>query len=486
MRRAFFVACASLAVAAVVACATSADEPLPPGPDPQPSPISDGGTVDTDDDGSSPIRDASSRDGSCSEGGWCITALPDRDLVLKDIWPFESRAFAIAESRTLGIKVLEWDETAKTWSYIDDNSQNEYGFGQFAGKIWAPNENEVYYGSAPSFIYRGVRATPSSPWSWQRERLGDNSRDPVPAHDHGLGYYYHPNSGETAIVPALGVWGTSADHVYAWYANTIFHRKSEDGGAPAWVAEYILEDVDALADTTYVFSASGSSPDDVWFAGGRIRYDATGTKPPQMRDYACPVVIHKTAQGYGRIVDAVIDENASYTSACGQKPGTVPLEDTLPLGSTNLTSSWEHIGWLTSAASAGHNAMVGILEGNALAYVTSEDGGLARRNVIANLSVPSTEFGALLLSSVSVHDAHAWASGWGLILQIDNNPGAWSTGRGLRTPKNNAVDSGTYTISSSVLNGVPIDVPLHQVRGTSNNNLWAIGARYALHKTTTP
>ncbi len=484
MRRAFLLACASVGVAAVVACAAADDAPLPPGAEPPPNPVSDGGP-DTD-DGSSPIRDASSRDGSCSEAGWCITPLPDGDLVLKDIWPFASRAFAIAESRTLGVKVLEWDESAKTWSYIDDNSQNEYGFGQFAGKIWAPNENEVYFGAAPSFIYRGARATPSSPWSWERERLDDNSRDPVAAHDHGLGYYYHPNSGERAIVPALGVWGTSGDDVYAWYANTIFRRTSEDGGAPAWVAEYIIEDADALADTTYVFGASGSSPEDVWFAGGRIRYDANGTKPAQMRDFACPIVIHKSTQGYDRLVDTVIGENVSYTSACSRKPGTVPLEDTLPIGKTDMTSAWEDVGWLTSSSSAGQNAMVGILGGNSLAYVTSEDGGLARRNQIAKLSVPSTEFGALLLNSVWVGDAHAWASGWGLILQIENNPGAWSTGRGLRMPKDNSVDSGTYRISSSVLDGVPIDVPLHQVRGASNDNLWAIGARYALHKTTSP
>ncbi len=484
MRRALLLGCASVGVAAVVACAAAEEARLPPGTEPQPSPVSDGGP-DTD-DGSSPIRDASSRDGSCSEAGWCITPLPDGDLVLKDIWPFESRAFAIAESRTLGVKVLEWDETAKTWSYIDDNSQNEYGFGQFAGKIWAPNENEVYFGSAPSFIYRGVRATASSPWSWQREQLDDNSRDPVPEHDHGLGYYYHPNSGAKAIVPALGVWGTSANDVYAWYANTVFHRKSEGGAAPAWVAEYIIEDSDAPADTTYVFGASGSGPDDVWFAGGRARYDATGSKPPGMRDQACPVVIHRTPDGYRRLVDTVIDESVLYTTTCGRKPGTVPLENTQAIGMTDYTTAWEHIGWLTSASSAGQNAMVGVLEGNSLAYVTSEDGGLARRNEIKNLSVPSTEFGALLLSSVWVQDAHAWSSGWGLVLQIDADPGAWSTGRGLRVPKDNTVDSGTYRISTTVLDGVPIDVPLHQVRGTSNNNLWAIGARYALHKTTTP
>ena len=486
MRRAFLLACAAAGVAAVVACAT-AEEPLPPDADPEPSPATEGGVDDPVDDGSSPVPDAGQRDGSCSEAGWCVTPLPDRDLVLKDIWPFEGRAFAIAESRTLGVKVIEWDEATKTWSYIDDNSQNEYGFGQFAGKIWAPNENEVYYGSAPSFIYHGVRETLASPWSWQRERLEDNSRDPVPEHDHGLGYYRHPNSGETAIITALGVWGTSADDVYAWYANTIFHRRSEDGGAPTWIAEYVLEDVDdAPADTTYVFGASGSSPDDVWFVGGRVRYDVGGTMPSYMRDFACPIAIQKTTQGYARIVDTTIADGSSYTSACEQRPGTVPLENTLAIGKSDFTSAWKHIGWLTSAASAGNNAMVGILEGNSLAYVTSVDGGLARRNAIQNLSVPSTEFGALLLSSVSVQDAHAWASGWGLILQIDNDPGAWSTGRGLRTPKDNNVDSGAYRISSSVLGGVPIDVRLHQVRGTSNVNLWAIGARYALHKTTTP
>ena len=489
MRGALLLAAyASVAVVAVVACATTGDELLPSTPDAgEPTVVSDGGTVDAVDDGASPIADASRRDASsCSEGGWCITSLPDRDLVLKDIWPLESRAFAIAESHTLGIKVLEWDQTTGTWGYIDDNNQNEYGFGQFAGKIWAPNENEVYYASAPSFIYHGVRSAPSSPWSWQRERLEDHSHDPVPEHDHGLGYYYDGNSGESAIVPALGVWGTSADDVYAWYANTIFHRKSEDGGAPTWIAEYILEDADSVADTTYIFSASGSGRDDVWFASGRVRYDPSGTNPINRRDYACPVVIHKTAEGYRRLVDTVIDDSNSYFDACRQKPGTVRLEDTQPIGSTNITSAWEHVGWLTSAESAGQNAIVGILEGNSLAYVTSDDGGLARRNEIQKLTVPSNEFGALLLSSVWVHEAHAWASGWGLILQIDNNPGAWSTGRGLRTPDDNAVDSGTYRISSSVLNGVPLDAPLYQVRGTSNTNLWAIGARYALHKTTTP
>lgn len=464
MRSPFLLACASLALAAAVACATSADDaPLSPPNDPEPTPLPDGGIADggLTRDASDPIVS------SCSGAGWCLTSLPDGDLTLKDIWPFESRAFAIAESQTLGVKVLEWDEAGTSWKYIDDNSQNAYGFGKYAGKIWAPNENEIYYGVEPAFIHHGKRAAPASPWSWERSQLADNSRDTDPARDHGLARYTNRH-GQPVEYPAIGVWGTSADDVYAWYANTIFHWKSDDGGAPAWVAEYVADDTENLAETFFVFGASGSSRDDIWFAGGRARHVPEGT-------FACPIVIHKTADGYKRIVDHVINGRFPfYLGYCQPKAGALSFPGVL-------------VGWLTNVESAGPGRAVGIMAEAAFAYVASEDGGLARLNEVRVRTPRPDDEVPTLLSSVWVHGTEAWLSGWGLVLRTDNDPARWSTGLGLFTPddaEHGAPDAATYSVSATALNGVPLDRPLYQVRGTSNTNLWAIGPRYALHKTT--
>jgi len=478
----------SAGVMAAVACASSENETSIPGPDaaPQPTPPSDGGT--TTGDSSIPIRDTS----TCSAAGWCITVLPDSGLILKDIWPFERRAFAIAESYTLGIKVLEWDASSDAWKYIDDNTQNEYGIGKFAGKIWAASENEIYYSIDPGLVYHGERVAPSAPWSWERDLLADNSRDRNPAHDHGLAYA-DPNpdtSGaqrKPATFQALGVWGTSSGDVYAWYANTIFHRKSEDGGAPAWVTEYVLADPDAPEDATYVFSAAGTGPDDVWFAGGRVRYDGTAGFE---RNASCPVLIRKTANGYQRIVDAVI--NAGY---CEYKAGTSGFyegeylpepypEFGLEAGLYTIPSMER--AWMTNIASAGAGSVVGVMNGDSFAYVVaSNDGGLARRNRVKQLAVPSDSVVPWTLNSVWFNAGAAWVSGWGLVLRIGDSPAGWSTGLGIsNSPAGTYLDAGTYSVSTTVINGVPLDAALYQIRGTSNSNLWAIGAQYALHKTT--
>ncbi len=60
--------------------------------------------------------------------------------------------------------------------YIDDGTQNERGFGTYAGRVWAPNENEVYYGIGPGYVYHGKRpVAPATAWSWTRQQLKDNS-----------------------------------------------------------------------------------------------------------------------------------------------------------------------------------------------------------------------------------------------------------------------------------------------------------------------
>ena len=478
------------ALAALAACATSdGDAPLEPSVDPAPSPEVDSGSIEP-----APL-DASAPpvESPCSSDGWCLTHLPDTNLVLKDVWPFEDRAFAIAESQALGVKVLEWTD-AEGWRYIDDNTQNGYedNAGLYAGAIWAPSENEVFFGSSPAYIYHGTRSDPASPWSWSRSRLPDNSRD-SPSRDHGLApykrRYFAPHvQSEIVAYPALGVWGTSADDVYAWYANTIFHWGVGDGGAPGWIAEHIEDDVEAPGDTFYIFGASGSSRDDVWFAGGRARYDEMGNFSYPT---ACPTVVRKTPEeGYRRLVDHVFKAsyaNDNITDVCGAKSGALSFAQKVFFGSFQMDIVYSQGSWFTNIASTGPGTAVGIVGGSQFVYLTDEDGGRASANSVSvNLTRDIVKV-PTLVNSVWVQDTDVWIGGSGMVLKAEKDPVRWGTGMGLNLPSYNAgygLDAATYHISSTALHGAALETSFFQVRGTSNSNLWAIGTGYALHKTT--
>lgn len=466
MRRATALFSASIALFAAVACATADDGDSAPPPDAGPSPLSDAGVTDSAPGDATPPAVP-----SCSSAGWCKTALPDAELTLKDIWPFERRAFAIAESPTLGVKVLEWDDATRAWTYIDDDSQNNFDHDTYAGKIWAPSENEVYFGAGPGFIHHGKRTAPSSPWSWTRTKLEHDSPD---GRDHGRVEYWN-RYGLPREATALGVWGTSADDVYAWYANTIFHWKSEDGGAPGWVAEHVIEDPETPEDAFFVFGASGSGSDDVWFAAGRGRFDDWSI-------FRCPMVIHKSKTGYDRVVDNMIDTGdiySHYYDTCIEKKGVLAFSWADARG----TMHWGNGGFLTNIESAGPGRAVGVVGEDLFAYV--ESAGVARVNPVG-AQVPRDLLPSLV-NSVWIHEKTAWLSGWGIVLEAPNDPAKWSTGFGLLS-KDGAQQLGlpaaTFTFSSTAINGAPLDEPLYQVRGTSNTNLWAIGREYALHKTT--
>jgi len=124
MRSSRLVACGSivLAAAALMACVASGDD-VQPGPG---HPEED--TSPPDGDATAPLLDAASEpDASiegprCSEAGWCTTTLPDVDLLMKDIWAFPGRAVVVAESPTLGVKILEWTDIDARWTYIDDGT----------------------------------------------------------------------------------------------------------------------------------------------------------------------------------------------------------------------------------------------------------------------------------------------------------------------------------------------------------------------------
>ncbi len=423
----------SAAVAAAAACASSDDEAAPDSPPPDTGAVPDAAVNEAAPD------DAQSDAGlvTCSAAGWCATSLPDIDLRMKDVWPLPGHAFAIAESPTLGTKVLEWRDADSAWRYIDDNTQNEIG-GKYAGTIWAPNENEVYFAVAPSYVYRGTRLPPpSTGWSWSHSKLQDNAPVGAPFHDPSSddhGYRY--NSGLGTWAPALGVWGIGSGDVYAWFSNTIHHWKPDESGTTGWVAEYIADDADSSFEHLFFVSATGTGHDDLWFSGARSQGFGE-----------CALLIHKTSEGYRRVVDGLVQD-----SSCFERTGY------LHVGGAD--------GWLTDIQAMDSGELLGLKGANDVARFSAEND-----HVSVSLSpVPklfSVGASAMGYSSLWSSPAEVWLTGWSLVAR----------GKGVG-------DAATYQVSTIALNGAPLQRDMYRVRGTSSTNLWAIGNGYAFHKTT--
>ncbi|MBX3200437.1 MAG: hypothetical protein KF894_20030 [Labilithrix sp.] len=480
MRRTILFACAAATLAVLVACATSDGE---------------GASLDPFMDGGSTVLDAASREeadgapgqdasapvwAACNDHGWCETELPDPNLTLIDVWPFVDRTFAVAESDTLGTKVLEWTEAAEAWSYIDDNSQNAYDSGQYAGKMYAPSENELYFTTAPGIVYRGTRANPSAPFTWESTRLpydGPEYADRDPGRAWSV---ERPGQYVTRYAPALGVIGTSASDVYAWYGNRIFHRTSEDGGPPTWVSEFVTEDPNvAAAESFYIFNASPAGSDEVWFVGGHGPSDAA-------RGFTgCPTLFRRTPSGYS----TVLDFNLSNNGTCATKPGTIQPTIRLELpGFGVFESPWQPKGWATAITPVAPGAAL-VLVQNSLqwCYVDTTEPRVARFQGIGGVKPPTSGVSSPLHSVVRVDD-RLWFSGHGIVFGSEIKPDAWRSGLGIGTVESYeqaGVAHGALVEQTSVaMRGGYLNEPLFQVRGTSTNNLWAVGNRYALHKKT--
>ncbi len=439
MRARFFVACGSVVLGAAAACTASGTDPdAEPMPDADAGqtviPTLEAGTPDADasDDVDAGDSDDAGGDDSvvgpvCSPAGWCATALPASDLLMKVIWPLPGRAFVAAESPTLGVKILEWDEAAAKWSYIDDGSQNV--LGRWAGGLWAPNDNELYYGVSPNFIYHGTRSGPGAAFSWTRQAIGTSAN----ADD---GHVVYTKRDGSARVPSLGVWGTSADDVYAWFKNAVYHWTSVDGGAPEWVPEYSVDDRDNAAEASYFFAAAGTGPNDVWFAGARTRSTA-----------GCALVVRKTSAGFKRVADGTITGTAF--PACNQ-----PRAGALFIGGAE--------GWLTDLQVLGQNELIGLKGARDVVKISVN--GDVYSYVAAPVPTGVTGKG---LNSLTIVDGDFWLGGAGLIVR---GTSVW--------------DGGTFAVSTAALSGLPLNRAVYQVKGSSNSNLWAIGVRHALHKTT--
>ncbi len=429
MRGSRFVAYGSvaLAMAALVACAASGDnaQPAPTHPEEHPTPVPDDGGAAPQADAE---PDASVEAPRCSEAGWCTTALPDVDLLMKDIWVLPSRAVAVAESPTLGVKVLEWTDAASGWSYIDDGTQNESGLGRFVGKIWMPDENEVYYAVSPGYIFHGTR-TPQATWSWTADRLANSAID---ANDGNPTYSKRSGS---PPVPSLGVWGTGRDDVYAWFKDTIYHRESVDGAPPEWLPEYTASDSDFPgSEKLLFFGAAGASADDIWFAGARARSFA-----------GCALLVRKHSSVYERVADGAL---ASDFGACAARPGAMLIRGAE--------------GWLTDIQAFAPGDVVALKGARDVVRIGAE-GDAYSVNITP---IPTTASTSGLNSLTTIAD-DLWLGGNGLVVQGSN---IW--------------DGGTFRPSTIWRDGTPITTPIWQVRGSSNTNLWAIGVRNALHKTT--
>jgi len=435
--RAWFVI-GSTALVAAACAATGADRSdAPPEPDAGTNvpPSTDGGSPE--DDAATDAMDgaiAPPEDTTCSKAGWCRTAIPDPDLVITDFWPLDGRVFAIAQSPTLGVKILEWADADAKWTYVDDGSQNEDGRGRWAGKIWAPSENEIYAGVSPNWIFHGTRTAPGSPWSWSASQLGTSN-----AADLYDGYpSYTPPLAQQGRLPALGVWGTSSSDVYAWFNNRIYHWASVDGGEHEWVPEHVAADTENSMERMHFVAADGASPGEVWFSGTRARGRS-----------ACALLVRRTSAGYERIADGI---TATLNRACTARPGA------LFIGGKD--------GWLTDLHVTSVDELRGLKGGRDAVKIVRDGESYS----VSLAPIPESVNGDATygLNSLSIVEGELWLGGEGVVIRGDD---VW--------------DGGAYAISPIAWSPTVTTVPMiYRVRGISTKNLWAMGYRHALHKTT--
>lgn len=375
----------------------------------------------------------------CSSEGWCITALPDDDLVFRDVWVFEENAFAIADSDLQGVKILEWKKSTNAWEYIDDTTQNGIGAGTFAGAIYAPNVDNVYFTVGPSYVYHGVReAPPATKWTWTRQLLPDNLVG-HPTHDHGNPVYGVTSQSHLTF----GVWGSGETDVYAYYSNTVFRREPEADG---WAPVYVADDLESDDEDILFASASGTGPDDVWFVGARER-----------NPYNCPLVVRKTAAGWERLADGVV--SADFFAPCGDRDGSLHIGGSGGgwLTAVEHVTATEYIALQDSMAS-------GVLDRVNLTRLRTSDAGTTAEQSPVPFTLAKSSAHGDVLTAMWRGQSETWFTAWGLVLR--------------------GTDDGAYSASTISRDGAPVAAPLYRIRGTSNLNLWAVGARHAFHKTT--
>ncbi len=478
MKPSFLLATSAVGLAALVACAAADGEAE------SVAPALDGGAAipeaasPVEADAAAPTRDASLPTWSaCNDDGWCETDLPDPDLTLFDVWPFEHRAFAVAQSETLGTKLLEWTEATAKWSYVDDNSHNAYGQGQYTGKMFAPSENEVYFITAPGIVVHGKRGNPQAAFTWDSATLPYDG--PVyPDRDPGIARQWdNPLVAPPRFSYALGVLGTSENDVYAWFGNRIFRRTSTGGAPPTWGADFTAEDPELGSNESfYIFNAAKGEDDEVWFVGGRGAYEGGSYR-------GCPTLHRRTGAGYTSVIDStMVDHN------CATRPGAVDPTYMFNIpGWGAIPFPLSYTGWGTAAVSVGAGQAVFLLDGKNAFYYVDVAKGIARVNEIRSVVPPVAGSTPFLHATDRIGD-RLWISGHGTVFSSEITKAPWEESLGIGTLEYfEAAGTGigaVLELTSVDMKGRYLNEPLYQVRGASTNTIWAVGNHYALYKKT--
>jgi len=375
---------------------------------------------------------------TCSPAGWCETELPADGLHLRDVWAVGDRAFAIATSQTLGYKFLEWD-SAGGWKFIDRKLE----FNQVTSPmtVWAPDENEVYYsvwnlngllgGAFGAIILHGKRPTPpETSWTWTRSQIDCT------------GFQYLQSR------PVIS--GTSRDDVYTAVCGNVYRLKrsavSGDAGDDAgsagesWELDYALE-----GGGFGMWTDAATADGDVWFAG--VRGNANGPTAGM-----CALLIRRSSDGSTSVV---LDGDASS--------GTCVAKDGVPMVAGQLTQihapAKDRLVATTMAVPYDNDLVLVSFSGGEATIATASPAGTM------NVAL-SSPWG------VSVDD----------LWMLATRPGAGNGTMILRAPS--VWDGGSFDISTLAINGAPNFDGLVRLRGTSNQNLWAVGDYHAFHKST--
>ena len=140
--------------------------------------------------------------------------------------------------------------------------------------------------------------------------------------------------------------------MYAWYSNTVYHWKSEDGGAPSWVAEYVADDPDVESEHLFFVSAAGSGADDVWFAGVRNSWWTDNSHFGN-----CPFLVRKTPEGFARVADGA---PPGGLGSCAERGG--------------LPRVGGAVGWLKDIQSTAPGAIIGLNAGREIVQISGQPG----------------------------------------------------------------------------------------------------------------
>lgn len=425
--------------AVIVACATAGD-PADGAVSVSSDASSEAALLPPDDSDASEPEDASNVDAAapCSPDGWCPTTLPGTDIYVGKSVPFEKRAFARMNSAFIGNRVAEWTPEGG-WTLLKGVDQSDWPQAQSEGDFWASDEDTVYLsvldlsglsgGTFSAIVARGRRpVAPATEWTWTQSRIPCDW-----------------------FVQGAGIGGTKDGNVYVATCGKILRLDTSadagaasDGGADAggetlrWIDDGFV-DVDPTTSINF-FEIDGTGPDDLWFAGRRGDW--------------CAILVHKTSDGYRTVMDGI-----SEKSACSPR-GDLPM---VPGGFVGMHAFSKNrlIAALSSASTATAGQLINV--GHSGDHITVQSAQApAGTNSLRSPWVASEDDLFVI--------AKAGAS----------SPGGSFLLRGRSLWGNNP----SYDFSQLAINGVRNPAALISLRGTSAQNLWAVGGGYAYHKTT--